>query len=132
MILAARILSSLVSLAMLASGVRWLLDPAGAAGGLAMPLLEGMGASTQIGDMSSFFLTIGVCGLVAQRRGARLWLLPAAMLLGTAAVTRSLATVLGHAPLGIDFIVPEIVMTAILVGTYVVRAPEDAGGEGSA
>ena len=51
-----RIVAALPGLVMLLLGVGWVTDPAGAAEGLGMPLLEGAGRSTQIGDFGSFFL----------------------------------------------------------------------------
>ena len=56
----ARILSGLIGLLMLYTCVGWIMDPATAAAELAMPLLEGMGGNTQIGDFTSFFFTAGV------------------------------------------------------------------------
>ena len=40
-------------------GVGWLVAPARLAASLGMPLLDGLGRSTQIGDFASFFLTAG-------------------------------------------------------------------------
>lgn len=50
------------------TGVRWLVDPAGGASQLGMALEEGFGLSTQVGDLSSFSLTLGICMLLASRR----------------------------------------------------------------
>ena len=122
-----RILAGLVGLAMGLSGVRWIIDPAGSAAGLGMPLLEDMGASTQIGDFAAFFLAIGVFVAVAQRRGASRWLLAAALLLGLAATMRTLAFAFGHAPFGAIPIAAEVVMATILVTSARLRAgSEDA------
>ena len=53
-----RVLSALVGLILLASGLRWLLAPATAAQMIGMPLfLDGTAASSQIGDIGAFFLT---------------------------------------------------------------------------
>ena len=120
-----RALTAITGILMLFNGANWFLDPEVAAESLAMPLLEGMAASTQIGDLSAFFWSVAICVALAQRRGARQWLVPAALLLGSAAVGRTLATILGHAPFGAQFIVPEVLMTAILVGTYRLRMDED-------
>jgi len=45
-----RITAALPGVLLAISGVGWLSDPATAAEGLGMPLLEGIGRSTQIGD----------------------------------------------------------------------------------
>ena len=119
-----RVLSGLVGLMMLVNGVRFLIDPAGAAAGLGMELLSGVGASTQIGDLSAFFFSIAIFIALAQRRGASHWLLPAAVLLGGAAVTRTLAAAVGHAPFAAQFIVPEVIMATLLVVAARLRANE--------
>ena len=51
-------LSGLFGALLLLIGARWLIDPAGAAAGLDLPLLEGAARSTQIGDLAAFFLTV--------------------------------------------------------------------------
>ena len=72
-------------------GVNWLANPAGAAEALGMPLLDGAGRSTQIGDFAAFFLAIGGTTLFGARAGhARLLLVPAG-LLAAAALARTLA-----------------------------------------
>lgn len=125
--MASRVLSVLVGLMFLMTGINWIIDPASAAEGLGMELLQGVGASTQIGDLSSFFLSMAVMIGLAQRAGQRHWFYPAAMLVGTAAVTRTLAYLTGHAALGPQFIIPEILMTAILL-----LAARTRSGEGLA
>jgi hypothetical protein len=123
-----RVLSGLVGLAMLVNGAGFLIDPAGAAAGLGMELLSGVGASTQIGDLSAFFLSIATFVALAQRRGAGHWLLPAAVLLGGAAVARTLTAAVGHAPFTAQFIVPEVIMATILIVAARLRRDEaDAG-----
>ena len=54
------VLVALVGVLFLLSGLRWLFDPTAAAATLGMPLLDGVGRSTQIGDMAAFFLTLGL------------------------------------------------------------------------
>ena len=81
------------------TGVQWILSPAAAAESLGMELLTGMGASTQIGDISAFFFAVSAMALLGQRQGQAHWLYPAALLVGTAAVTRTLAFLTGNAPL---------------------------------
>nr|MCS5549074.1 hypothetical protein [SAR86 cluster bacterium] len=100
---------------MLYTCVGWIMDPATAAAGLAMPLLEGMGGNTQIGDFTSFFFTAGVFACIGAYRSEPAWLYASISLLGSAAVFRSLAVVAhGSVPLT-QAIVFEIIMTAVLV-----------------
>ena len=111
----ARILSGIVGLFMLWSCLGWLMDPATAAAGLAMPLLEGMGGNTQIGDFTSFFFTAGLFACIGAYRAEYAWLYASISLLGSAAIFRSLAVVAhGSDPLTMAIIF-EIIMTAILI-----------------
>ena len=93
-------------------GIGWLLLPARAAEGLGMPLLDGMGRSTQIGDFAAFFLVGGITMLLGSRPGRASWLRFPAALIGGAAVTRSLAWLLHGADFAALFITVE-------VGTFV-------------
>lgn len=96
-------------------GIGWLVDPARAAAGLGMPLLDGIGRSTQIGDLSTFFLTAGATMLAGARPGyARLLYVPAA-LVGGAAITRTLAWAMHGAAFAGQFIAVEAVTGALLV-----------------
>ncbi len=99
--------------------VGWLVGPKGAAEGLGMPLLDGVARSTQIGDMTAFFT--GLCAMVllgAIRKNAT-WLAAAAIVLGGAAIFRTTAWMFHGADLATQFIVPELVLTAILsFGVY--------------
>jgi hypothetical protein len=110
-----RAVTVLVSLMFFGTGVRWILAPADAAKELGMELLTGMGASTQIGDISAFFFAASAMIALAQRRGQSHWLYPAAMLLGIAAVTRTLAFATGNAPFGQKFVAAEVIMATLLV-----------------
>ncbi|MEO6029599.1 MAG: hypothetical protein ABIR79_22260, partial [Candidatus Binatia bacterium] len=66
-------------------GVAWLIDPARVAAGLGMPLLDGLGRSTQVGDLASFFLVAGVTMMIGSRHGrAGLLYVPAGLIGGAA------------------------------------------------
>jgi hypothetical protein len=96
-------------------GLIWILDPARAAEGLGMPLLDGLARSTQVGDFAAFFLAIGVTALVGSRPGrARLLLVPAGVL-GAAALLRTLAWLLQDAAFAGTFIAVEVVSAALLL-----------------
>jgi len=98
-------------------GLRWLVDPAGAASGLGMPLLDGLARSTQVGDLSSFFLVAGTTMVLGSRPGrARLLYVPAG-LIGGAALTRTLAWMLHGADFALLFITVEVAVgVTLLVG----------------
>lgn len=96
-------------------GAIWVADPGRAAAGLGMPLLDGLGRSTQVGDLSAFFLVGGATILAGSRRGrARLLYVPAG-LVGVAAVMRTLAWALHGAAFAASFIAVEVVAGALLL-----------------
>jgi hypothetical protein len=80
-----RVLCAAPAIFFVVVGLRWLIDPAGIAPELGMPLLEGIGLSTQIGDLAVLFLSIGMMMLLAVITSRRHWFhVPALMLLGAA------------------------------------------------
>jgi fatty acid desaturase len=113
-----RILRALVALPgifFVVMGLRWLVDPAGAAGDMDMELLDGIGRSTQIGDLATFFLALGMMILVGLITCQRRWFhVPALMLLG-AAIFRVLAWLLHDAALAGQFIALELVVACLLL-----------------
>ncbi|MBM4383461.1 MAG: hypothetical protein FJ091_08835 [Deltaproteobacteria bacterium] len=111
---ALRWLSRILGAFFLVEGVSWLANPAGAAQGLAMPLLDGLGRSTQVGDFAAFFLAIGATALAGARAGhARLLFVPAGIL-AAAALGRTLAWALHGADFASVFIGVEVMAAAIL------------------
>ena len=122
----ARILSGFVGLFMLWTCLGWLMDPEAAAMGLAMPLLEGMGGNTQIGDFTSFFFTAGLFACIGAYKAEYTWLYASISLLGSAAIFRSLAVVLhGSEPLT-QAIIAEIVMVGFLILSVYLMKKETA------
>lgn len=72
-------------------GLGWVTDPASTAPTFGMPLLEGAGLSTQVGDLSAFFFTLSamlVIGIFSQQKA---WFQATAMLLLLTAVFRTVA-----------------------------------------
>ncbi len=109
-----RVLAGLVGLLFFVQGMGWLLSPAQAAEGLGMPLLDGVGRSTQIGDIGAFFFGLGAMGLIGAWTRNPTWLLAGALLLGGAAVMRTVSVAHG-APFTPQFVGPEVVMGGLLV-----------------
>ena len=113
--MAARILSGLIGILMLLNCLWWILDPATAAEGLAMPLLVGLESNSQIGDFTSFFFTAGLFACIGAYRAEHVWLYPTISLIGSAAFFRSYAVVAhGSEPL-VSTIVFEIVISITLI-----------------
>ena len=64
------------------NGVMWLIAPAASAEALGMSLLSGEGLSTQIGDISSFFLVLGSFILLGAYTKQKHWFYAPFALLG--------------------------------------------------
>jgi hydrogenase/urease accessory protein HupE len=124
---ALRIISIVIGVLSFVTAMRFAFTPAGAAERLGMPLLEGAGASTQLGDIGALFLAVAVLVGLAQRPGQARLLLAPAILVGCAAVMRTLVFLTGHAPFAPQFIVPEAVMAGLLFAAA--RAREDEVGD---
>ena len=115
MSIALRAIVLLCGVLFIVTGLRWLLAPAGVAPEFGLVLSTGVGLSSQIGDMSAFFLTLGVCilmGLITQRA---IWYYPPIILLSLTAVGRLLAWLLHDAALAMNLIAPEVIVALILL-----------------
>jgi len=110
-----RVLAALPGIPLLMTAIMLIVQPEQAVGNLGMPLLEGAGLSTQLGDMTSFFLcTSLMCFLGAWKQNAQ-WLYGASMFLIAVAVFRTLAWAIHGAEFATAAIMIEIVMTLVLV-----------------
>ena len=114
MITVARILVLLPGVLFLVTGLRWLLAPAAVAPEFGLMLGSGIGLSSQIGDMSAFFLTLAVCILMGLTTQRSIWYYPPIILLSLTATDRILAWLLHDAALATALIVPEVVVALIL------------------
>ena len=102
------ILTYVIGFLFLLMGLQWLVDPTSAAAGLGMSLLSGHGLSTQIGDLASFFLVVGVFTLCAAVKKDKVWLYTPIALFGFAAVSRLIAFVFHDAALSTDKILVSL------------------------
>ncbi len=105
----------LAGLAFACIGLGWMIAPALLGAQFDMALLTGAGLSTQIGDLASFFLTLGTCMALGAATGNRLWLAPPAMLLGFAVIGRLVAWLFHGASLPLQMLVVEGVALALLL-----------------
>ncbi|MDX1698061.1 MAG: hypothetical protein R3308_07215 [Thiohalobacterales bacterium] len=110
-----KVLVVLPAIFFLITGLRWLLAPAGVAPQFGLTLGEGVGLSSQVGDMSAFFLLLGICMLTALVSGRRSWYYPPIILLALTAVGRIFAWLLHDAALAVDLIAPEVIVSVILL-----------------
>jgi hypothetical protein len=96
-------------------GLQWMVDPAAAAKGLGMTLMDGMGRSSQMGDVGSFFLMSGTMALIGVITLRKEWFYAPAMLVAGAAVFRTVAWLAHDAPFATVSITIEVVLTALLL-----------------
>ena len=96
------------------TGFQWLVSPETAASALMMPLLDGAGRSSQMGDIGGLFLGMGlvVMGAVVTRKGD--WLMPISIILACIGIFRLLAFSLHDATLIPQTVVVEIVLSVWL------------------
>jgi hypothetical protein len=96
-------------------GIRWLVAPAEIAPNFGLALAEGIGLSSQIGDMAGYFLTLGSCMLIALISERRSWYYPPMMLLAIATLGRIIAWLLHDATLTVGPIMVEVAVSLILL-----------------
>tara|TARA_B110000483_G_scaffold22728_1_gene26283 strand:+ start:1595 stop:1969 length:375 start_codon:yes stop_codon:yes gene_type:complete len=97
------------------TGIRWLVAPAEVAPSFGLTLSEGIGLSSQVGDLASFFITLGSCMLIALITELRSWYYPPMMLLAIAAIGRTIAWLLHDATLAVSQIMIEVTVALILL-----------------
>ena len=112
---AIKLLVLLFGILFLVTGLRWLLAPAGIAPDFGLALGSGIGLSSQVGDMSAFFLTLGVCMLMGLTTQRSVWYYPPIMLLSLTAVGRVLAWLIHDAALATQLIAPEVIVSLVLI-----------------
>lgn len=110
-----RVIAGLAGTLFFLNGLQWIINPASVADSLGMPLLEGVGLSTQIGDLGSFFITLGAMTLIGAITTTRHWFYAPSMLLLVAALYRTLSTILYGAPFVMSAIVVEISIGLFLI-----------------
>jgi hypothetical protein len=112
---ALRIFLALPAIGFVITGLRFAVAPAGAAKGLAMPLLDGAARSSQIGDVGALFMGMGLMILTALTTLKREWFIAPAVLLALVAVFRVLAFLFHDAALLMNMIVAEVAIASLLV-----------------
>jgi uncharacterized membrane protein len=106
-------------------GLRWLVAPEGVAAEAGMTLMEGLGLSSQIGDLGAFFLSLAIFILLALTTGRRTWYYPPIILLGLTAIMRTMAWIFHGSSLAVDMIAVEVIVCAILYIGSLRLADED-------
>ena len=110
-----KIAAALPGIPMLLIALGLMLQPEQALLNLNMPMLAGASLSTQLGDMTAFFLCAGVFISMGAFHSAPRWLYAGAALFIVAAFARTLAWLAHGADLSIDLITVEVISTVWLV-----------------
>ena len=110
-----RILVAIPAILFVVMGLRWAVAPEGAAASLGMTLMTGVGLSSQIGDVGSFFLAMGIMMLIGLVTGRRSWFQAPALMLALAATLRMLAWLVHDAALALDMIIVEVALASVLM-----------------
>ena len=106
---------ALLAINFIYTGIPYIIDPPTVAAEFGMPLLDGLGRSSQIGDLSAFFMSMGIFMLLALKTGERLWFYPTVILLSLTALSRVLAWAFQDAALATTMIVAEVVISGLLL-----------------
>ena len=116
-------------LLMLNSAVMFVISPAAAAGDLGMPLLEGIGLSTQLADLGAFFTFSALLIFYGVIYSKGEYLRITALLLGLAAILRVIAWGVNGAAFATELIVAEVVLVIwLLVGAVYIDRLKDLNG----
>lgn len=110
-----RVLVGIPAILFVVMGLRWAVAPEGAAASLGMTLMTGVGLSSQIGDVGSFFLAMGIMMLIGLVTGRRSWFQAPALMLALAATLRVLAWLVHDAALALDMIIVEVALASVLM-----------------
>ncbi|AQR61892.1 hypothetical protein BZG35_09700 [Brevundimonas sp. LM2] len=110
-----KVLAAVPALGFVFAGLAWWITPALAGSRLGMDLLGGLGLSTQIADLASFFLTLGTAILIGLLSDERVWLYPPIMLIGFAIIGRLVAWRFHGADFAGVMIAVEACVLAILI-----------------
>ena len=110
-----RVIAGLVGNLFFLNVLQWIISHPKLDDSMVMPLSEGVGLSAQIGDMGSFFITVGVMTLIGAITTTRHWFYAPSMLLLVAALYRTLSTILYGAPFVMSAIVVEISVGLFLI-----------------
>ena len=120
-----KIVVALLALIFASIGLRWLVAPEGVAAEFGMTLMEGLGLSSQIGDLGAFFLSLAIFIQLALTSGRRFWYYPPIILLGLTAIMRTMAWMFHGASLAVDMIAVEIIACVVLYLGSIRLADED-------
>ena len=112
------VLNAFNGILFIAIGLLWVISPyeAGANFGI-LEISEGLGRSSLIGDVGSYFFCIGLMMILAAYTLRSIWFYAPAMLLGVTALFRVISWAAHDATFATQFIIIEILLIALLLVT---------------
>ena len=114
MSLITKFLSSIPAVVFLIIGVFWVLQPGIMAENFGMVLSSGLGLSSQIGDLGSYFVSSALMIFYGIYTNNTHWFYPPILIMLLTALFRTLSTFLYDAPFAADMIGSEILFSGIL------------------
>ena len=115
MSLITKFLSSIPAVVFLIIGVFWVLQPGIMAENFGMVLSSGLGLSSQIGDLGSYFVSSALMIFYGIYTNNTHWFYPPILIMLLTALFRTLSTLLHNAPFAADMIGSEILFSGILI-----------------
>lgn len=112
------VLNAINGILFIAIGLLWVIFPyeAGANFGI-LEISEGLGRSSLIGDVGSYFFCIGLMMILAAYTLRSIWFYAPAMLLGVTALFRVISWAAHDATFATQFIIIEILLITLLLVT---------------
>ena len=112
------VLNAINGILFIAIGLLWVISPyeAGANFGI-LEISEGLGRSSLIGDVGSYFFCIGLMMILAAYTLRSIWFYAPAMLLGVTALFRVVSWAAHDATFATQFIIIEILLITLLLVT---------------
>ena len=112
------VLNAINGILVIAIGLLWVISPyeAGANFGI-LEISEGLGRSSLIGDVGSYFFCIGLMMILAAYTLRSIWFYAPAMLLGVTALFRVISWAAHDATFATQFIIIEILLITLLLVT---------------
>ena len=112
------VLNAINGILFIAIGLLWVISPyeAGSNFGI-LEISEGLGRSSLIGDVGSYFFCIGLMMILAAYTLRSIWFYAPAMLLGVTALFRVISWAAHDATFATQFIIIEIILITLLLVT---------------
>ncbi len=112
------VLNAINGILFIAIGLLWVISPyeTGANFGI-LEISEGLGRSSLIGDVGSYFFCIGLMMILAAYTLKSIWFYAPAMLLGVTALFRVISWAAHDATFATQFIIIEILLITLLLVT---------------